>query len=109
MARPGWTAIAVFNVPKGMLFRLDRVGVDYDVEQGTTPGMVEYCVTVNDQPIGLGFGSFRYIIGALNFRDMIVVGQSVQGPAIVEICAQNHDIVDRTAWGRMFGYLGPNL
>ena len=106
MARPGWTTIATFTVPRGMVFRLDRVGVDY---QKGANGDIHFCVTVDNQPIGIGFGNFTYIIGALNFRDMCVVGQSVQGPAEVEISAFNTAIADKTAYARIFGYLGPNL
>lgn len=106
--RPNFTELALYMVPEGVVFMLDRVGVGYSAN---ADGYAHFGITIDGQPLGPGFGDFEHEIGALSFADMCIVQQRIKGPAEIRVegYVEGGAPADTyTLYGRIFGYQGPD-
>lgn len=104
--RKDYEEVCHFDVPEGQVFWLERVGIDWEEN---ADGDMYFCVCKDGTPIGPGFDDFQHQIGGLNFADMCVVQQRIVGPAYVSIEVRNPSVNDWDAYGRIFGFIGPNI
>jgi len=98
--------LATVDVPKGRVFRFHKFGVGWSVGG---QGSLQFRVSVDGDPIGIGLAAFTHEAGALNVADMFEAEYTVEGPATVAVeCYNSHATTDYTGYGRIIGYLGPN-
>jgi len=100
-----WKPVACFDVPEGYVFRFHKFGIGWS--EGAS-GILHFRVQVDGDPIGPQYADFTHQAGALNILDMLPCDFNVLGPAKVCIMAANPGPGDHTAFGRIFGYLGPD-